>query len=64
MMSRLIFEARGQGRLPAAKKSNAGELRTAPAQQLIQPAVAAGPMHSVTDHTTRTLEQAYREPRA
>ena len=64
MMSRLLFEARAQGRLPAAKRPNANELRPAPAQQLAQPAATTGPVHSVTDHTTRTLEQAFREPRA
>lgn len=62
MLSRLLFEARGQGRLPAAKKSNANELRPASAQHLAAPAATTGPMHSVTDHTTRTLEHAYREP--
>ena len=66
MMSRLIFESRGQGqqRLPAARQSNANELRPASAQQLAQPSATTGPMHSVADHTTRTLEHAYREPRA
>lgn len=65
MMSRLIFEGREQARLAPAKKANANELRPASAQQLAQPAaVTTGPMHSVTDHTTRTLEHAYREPRA
>lgn len=65
MMSRLIFEGREQqAQLAAARKSNANELRPAAAQLLAQPAVATGPMHSVTDHTTRTLEHAYRGPRA
>jgi threonine dehydrogenase-like Zn-dependent dehydrogenase len=68
MMSRLIFEGREQAQLAAAKKSNAQELRPASAQQLAQPApvstAATGPVHSVTDHTTRTLEHAYRESRA
>ena len=64
MMSRLIFEGREQAQLAAARKSSARELRPAAAQQLAQPAVAAGLAHSVTDHTTRTLEHAYREPRA
>jgi hypothetical protein len=64
MLSRLLFESRGQGQLPAAKKSKANELRPAAAQQLTPPSVTTGPIHSVTDHTTRTLEHAYREPRA
>jgi hypothetical protein len=64
MLSRLLFEARGQGQLPAAKGSNANELRPTAAQQLTPPSVTTGPMHSVTDHTTRTLEHAYRDPRA
>ena len=69
MMSRLIFEGRGQAQLAAAQKANARELRPASAaQQLAQPApipnVTTGPMHSVTEHTTRTLAEAYREPRA
>lgn len=65
MLSRLLFEARGQGRLPAAaKKSKPNGLRAAAAQQLAQTPVTTGSMHSVTDHTTRTLEQAYRERRA
>ena len=64
MLSRLLFESRGQGRLTAAKKSKANELRPAAAQQLAQPAATTGPVYSVTDHTTRTLEHAYREPRA
>ncbi|HLL75003.1 MAG TPA: hypothetical protein VK421_07030 [Pyrinomonadaceae bacterium] len=64
MMSRLLFEAREQGRLPAAKKSKAGGLRPAPARQLAEPALTTGPVHSVTDHTTRTLGRAYREPLA
>lgn len=65
MMSRLLFEGRAQSQLAAATKSNANELRPASAPQLAQPAaVATGPMHSVTDHTTRTLEHAYRETRA
>ena len=64
MLSRLLFESRGQGRLPAADKSKASELRPAAAQQLTPPSVTTGPIHSVTDHTTRTLGHAYREPRA
>ena len=68
MMSRLIFEGRGQAQLAAARNASAPELRPASAQQLAQPApmstVATGPMHSVTEHTTRTLEHAYREPRS
>lgn len=64
MMSRLLFEGRAQAQLAAAMKSNASELRPASAPQLAQTAVTTGPMHSVTDHTTRTLEQAYRESRA
>jgi hypothetical protein len=64
MMSRLIFEGRQQGRLPAVRKPNVNELRPAAAPQLAQPSVTTGPMHSVTDHTTRTLEHAFREPRA
>ena len=64
MMSRLLFEAREQAQLSAAKRPEASELRPAAARQLVQPAVTTGPMHSVTDHTTRTLEQAFREPRA
>lgn len=64
MMSRLLFEAREQARLAAAKKSNANELRPASAQQLTPASVITGPIHSVTDHTTRTLGQAYKGPRA
>lgn len=64
MMSRLIFEGREQAQLAGAKMANVNELRPASAQQLTQTAVATGPMHSVTDHTTRTLEHARREPRA
>ena len=65
MMSRLIFEGRGQAQLAGAKKWNAPGLRPAAAQQLAQPdAVTTGPTHSVTDHTTRTLEHAFRAPRA
>lgn len=65
LMSRVIFEGREQrAQLAAAQRASAPELRPAAAQQLTQPAVTTGPMHSVTDHTTRTLEHAYREPRA
>lgn len=64
LLSRLLFESRGQGQLAAAKKSDAKELRPAAAPQLARPAVTTGPMHSVTDHTTRTLGHALREPRA
>ena len=64
LMSRLIFEGRAQAQLAAARSAGAPDLRPAAAQQLAQPAVTTGPMHSVTDHTTRTLGHAYREPRA
>lgn len=65
MMSRLLFEGRAQAQRAAARKPSADELRPASARQLAQPAAAAtGPAHSVTDHTTRTLEHAYREPLA
>lgn len=64
MLSRLLFEGRAQAQLSAARQAGAGELRPAAAPQLTQPAVTTGPMHSVADHTTRTLEHAYRGPRA
>lgn len=65
MLSRLLFEARERNYLSAAKKSAANELRpAAAAQQLTPPSATTAPVHSVTDHTTRTLGHAYREPRA
>lgn len=64
MISRLLFESRAQGQLTAAKRTNLNELRPAAAQQLNPQSVTTGPIHSVTDHTTRTLGHAYREPRA
>jgi hypothetical protein len=64
ILSRLLFEAREQGQLAAPGKSKANDLRPAAAQRLAQPSVTTGPIHSVTDHTTRALGHAYREPRA
>jgi hypothetical protein len=64
MMSRLLFESGEQARPAAAGKSKPNELRPAAAQRLSPASVTTGPMHSVTDHTTRTLAEAYREPRA
>jgi hypothetical protein len=59
IISRLLFEAKESLRLPAAKASGANELGPASAPHLVQPAITTGPIHSVTDHTTRTLGQSH-----
>lgn len=64
-LSRLLLSPRGEGRRFGAGGRGKKELPNAAPAQLFQPPAAyTDPLPSVTEHTTRTLEQAYRAQHA
>ena len=64
LLSRLLGASKEGGGLRQLKRKGGKEI-AAPQPQYIQPAAAyAASPASVTEHTTRTFNSAYREPRA